>query len=259
MRTLISGALALLLTPFCSAQSQTQTEVPANPAKQDGGARAVMESIVIPPIPNHPFTATLQTEWIQYGGEGGTVTPVNERPIVRDGEGRVYQERWALVPKFSKVQSQRVLLQIADPNRHTLYTCAIYQHICELETYDPTHELAAAEPRKPVPNGIVVQDHSTVEDLGTRTIAGVEAVGRRETNTIDVGVMGNDQPLHDMNETWHSQELAINLLSIRTGPMIGKQNFTISELSAVDPDPELFKIPEGYEIRDMRKKPSMFW
>jgi hypothetical protein len=71
--------------------------------------------------------------------------------------------------------------------------------------------------------------------------------------------MGNDQPLHDMNETWHSQELAINLLSIRTGPMIGKQNFNISELSAVEPDPELFKIPEGYEIRDMRQKPSMFW
>jgi len=72
-------------------------------------------------------------------------------------------------------------------------------------------------------------------------------------------LMGNDQPLSAMNETWHSQELAINLLSIRTGPMSGKQNFTITELSAVEPDPEMFKVPEGYEVRDMRKNPPIFW
>lgn len=83
--------------------------------------------------------------------------------------------------------------------------------------------------------------------------------GRRETNTIDVGVMGNDQPLTAMHETWHSQALAINLISIRSGPMSGKQNFTITELSAVEPDPELFKVPEGFEVRDMRKSPPILW
>jgi hypothetical protein len=257
MRTLTLG---LIFFSFVSALvAQTPPSPSAAPAAQDGGVRAVLESIVIPPIPNHPFSATLDTEWIQYAGEGATVTLVNERPIVRDGKGRIYQERWALVPKFSKVQSQRMLLQIADPGKHTLYTCAVYQHICELETYDPTHELAAAEPRKPIPEGVLVQNHTTLEDLGTRTIAGVETIGRRETNTIDVGVMGNDQPLTAMNETWHSQDLAINLLSIRTGPTIGKQNFTITELSTVEPDPDLFKVPQGYEVRDMRNKPSMFW
>jgi hypothetical protein len=256
MRLLTLGAFCLFFAVALVAQ--THEAAPAQPA-QDGGVRAVLESIVIPPIPNHPFSATLETEWVQYAGEGATVTLVNERPIVRDSKGRIYQERWALVPKFGRSKAQRVLLQIADPHQHTLYTCAIYQHVCELETYDPSHELAAAEPRKPIPNGVVQHDHSTTEDLGTRTIAGIETVGRRETSAIDVGLMGNDQPLTAMNETWHSQELAINLLSIRSGPLIGKQNFTITELTAVEPDPDLFKVPEGYEIRDMRKKPSMFW
>lgn len=257
MRTLPLGIFCFLLSVATLAQTTTvQSDTPPKP---DGGVRAVLESIVIPPIPNHPFSATLETEWVQYTGSGGTVTLVNERPIVRDSKGRIYQERWALVPKFGKVKSQRMLFQIADPNKHTLYSCAVYQHICELETYDPTHELAAAEPRKPVPNGTIVQDHLTIEDLGTRNIAGVDTVGRRETNIIDVGVMGNDQPLTSMNETWHSQELAINLISIRTGPMIGKQNFTITELSAVEPDPELFKVPAGYEIRDLRKNPPILW
>jgi hypothetical protein len=257
MRPLILGILWLFWSVAVIAQTPTQQPAPA-PA-QDGGVRAVLESIVIPPIPNHPFSATLETEWIQYTGGGGTVTLVNERPIVRDSKGRIYQERWALVPKYGKVKSQKMVIQIADPNQHTLYSCAPYQHICELETYDPTHELAAAEPRKPIPNGTLVQDHLTIEDMGTRNIAGVDTVGRRETNTIDVGVMGNDQPLTASNETWHSQELAINLLSIRSGPMIGKQNFTITELSATEPNPELFKVPTGYEIRDLRKKPPIFW
>ena len=257
MRTLTLGILCSLFSTILIAQ--THEAASATPATQDGGVREVLESIVIPPIPNQPFSATLETEWTRYTGEGGTITLVNERPIVRDSKGRIYQERWALVPKVGKVQSQKMIIQIADPNQHTLYSCATFRHICELETYDPTHELAAAEPRKPIPNGSSVQDHLTIEDLGTRTIAGVETLGRRETTAIDVGVMGNDQPLKSMNETWHSQELAINLLSIRTGPMIGKQTFSIIDLSAVEPDPDLFKVPEGYQIRDLRKNPPIFW
>jgi len=255
MRLLVLGTLSAFLTVSAAQTPDAQSTRP----RQDGGVRAVLESIVIPPIPNHPFSATLDTEWVQYAGEGGTVTLINERPIARDSKGRIYQERWALVPKFGSVKSQKMIFQIADPNQHTLYSCATFRKVCELETYDPTHELAAAEPRKPVPNGSVTQDHLTIEDLGTRTIAGVETVGRRETTAIDVGVMGNDQPLKSMNETWHSQELAINLLSIRSGPMMGKQTFTIIDLSAVEPDPDLFKVPADYQIRDLRKNPPIFW
>ena len=257
MRTLTLGSFCLFVA--VALVGQTHDAPPAPEPAQDGGVRAVLESIVIPPIPNHPFSATLDTEWVQYAGEGGTITLVNERPIVRDSKGRIYQERWALVPKSGRVTSQKMIIQIADPNRHTLYSCATFRRICELETYDPSHELAAAEPRKPVPNGALVQGNLTIEDLGARTIAGVETVGRRETSSIDVGVMGNDQPLKSTNETWHSQELAINLLSIRSGPMMGKQTFTIIDLSTIEPDADLFKVPDGYQIRDLRKSPPIFW
>lgn len=257
MRILTLGILWFLFSLAASAQKPDVQ--PARPAAQDGGVREVLESIVIPPIPNEPFSATLETEWVRYTGEGGTITLVNQRPLARDSKGRVYQERWILVPKFGKVKSQMNWIQIADPRQHTLYSCSPFRHICELETYDPTNELAAASPRKPIPNGTVMQDHLTVEDLGTRRIAGVETVGRRETNIIDVGVMGNDQPLTATNETWHSQDLGINLVSTRTGPMIGKQNFTITDLTAAEPDPALFKVPAGYEIRDLRKNPPISW
>ena len=90
MRMLLSGALALLLLVTCSAQTQNQAETPETTARQDGGVRAVLESIVIPPIPNQPFTATLLTEWVQYTGEGGSITMTNERPIARDSKGCVF-------------------------------------------------------------------------------------------------------------------------------------------------------------------------
>jgi hypothetical protein len=254
------SALGVLCFIFpLTVAAQTSSPQPQRPAAHDGGTREVLESIVIPPIPNQPFSATLQTEWARYTSGGGTITLVNERPLARDSKGRIYQERWLLVPKYGKVKSQMNWIQIADPKLHTLYSCSPFRHICELETYDPTNELAAAEPRKPIPNGAVVQDRLTVEDLGTKQIAGIETVGRRETTSIDLGAMGNDQPLTATSETWHSQDLGVNLLSIRTGPLIGTQTFTITELSATEPDPELFKVPAGYEIRDLRKSPPISW
>jgi hypothetical protein len=111
-------------------------------------------------------------------------------------------------------------IQIADPKQNTLYNCSPQQHICERKNYDPSEELTAAVPRTPIPSGVMERGHTTVEDLGTRNVAGVDTVGRREITAIEPGEMGNDQALTGMNETWHSQ-LGINLLSIRSGPIVG--------------------------------------
>ena len=255
MRLVCAGILALV-SSVCFAQaaqsvSPGQSHI-ATPSR-DGGVREVLESIVIPPIPNAPFTATLDTEWVRYAGQGATITLVNERHIARDRSGRIYQERWYLVAKYGKEKSEMNWIQIADPKRHTLYNCSPQRHICELKDYDPSDELSAATQRAPMPSGETQHGQTKVEDLGTRNIAGVETVGRRETRVIAQGEMGNDQEVTSVNETWHSQELGMNLLSIRSGPIVGKQTFTITELSSGDPDAHLFELPAGYEVRDVRK------
>ena len=81
----------------------------------------------------------------------------------------------------------------------------------------------------------------------------------RETNRIEAEAMGNDQPMTSVKEEWHSQELGINLLSIRSGPMVGKQTFTVVELTASEPDPQLFELPAGYKVTDQRKNPPISW
>lgn len=273
------SGMAVLLTVFLIgvsgslfAQQPQQQQVPQEPDRrwtkpgpvQDGGVREILESIVIPPIPGAPFTATLDTEWVRFAPDGGTITFVNERHIARDGRGRIYEERWSLVPKFQPnvdIPSKITWIQIADPKLHTLYNCSIAKHVCDLLTYDPAKDLAAAQPRTPPP-ATATGDRglpTTLEDLGTRNIAGVETVGIRQTYRIEVGSMGNDQPMTSMKEEWHSQVLGINLLSIRAGPMVGKETFTITELNASEPDPQLFELPSGYKVSDQRKNPPISW
>jgi len=243
---LCSGCLAQTVQPQSPEQS------PFAAPSRDGGVREVLESIVIPPIPNAPFTATLDTEWDRYTAEGATITLANERHIARDRKGRVYQERWYLVPKNGKAKSEMNWIQIADPKQRTLYNCSPERHICELRNYEPGGELPAAAKPMPIPGGVLKTGYTTVEDLGTRNIAGVETVGLRETTLIEPGVEGNDRAVTAMHETWHSQELGINLLSIRSEPIVGKQTFTITELSAADPDAHLFQVPDGYTVIDLR-------
>jgi hypothetical protein len=257
MRTLFAGIL-WLISLACLAQT-TQPQIQVQPApsqdggvRHDGGVREVLESIVIPPIPQAPFYATLATEWVKYAADGATITLVNQRNVARDAQGRVYQERWVLVPKNSDIKSYMNWIQIGDPKKHTLYNCSPQKRVCDLLVYDPTDSLAAATVHKGTTQ--TLKDGSrTWEELGTRSILGIDTVGFRDTTITNAGTMGNDQPLTSMSEYWHSDLLGINLLSIRSGPFFGKQTFTITELTATDPGPQLFEVPEGYKINDQRK------
>ena len=264
MRIWLAGILGLC-SFVCMAQTQEpppqqvqRSEVPPTPSHpqpaQDGGVREVLESIVIPPIAHAPFFATLATESVKYAADGGSMTFVNQRHIARDADGKIYQERWLLVPKGSNVKSWMNWIQIADPKQRTLYNCSPQRHVCDLVVYDPGEDLSAASLRKgsthPLENG----EGSVVwEDLGTRNILGIDTEGVRETTVTNAGVLGNDQPLKSLTEYWHSQQLGLNLLSMRSSPYFGKQTFTITEISTGDPDTQLFQLPAGYAVHDQRK------
>jgi len=254
--------LTALLTPALHSQ---QTQAPAaNEAdlqptppvhNRDGGVSEVLESIYIPPLVNAPFTAIVHTEWTRPIGDGGTWTVVNKRRVARDSKGRIYEERWLLVPKNGSVKSQNNVIQIADPNAHTLYNCFMLQkpHRCILEAF-----IEPAQTRyKPV-NGTTgpLPDHMgfmTHEDLGPRSIEGVDTRGTRDTTTYNAGVMGNDQPFSTHREFWHAGQLGVNLYSEVVNPSVGKQTFTLTDIALSEPDASFFELPEGFAVVDRRK------
>ena len=114
---------------------------PLSISRPDGGSRGPMESIFVPPKPGAPFTLQLAAEWTRtMMNGGGTYTLANQRRIVRDGRGRIYQERWILVPKGGDIKSTMNVFQITDPEQHTWYNCEPSTKICELLTYHLTAE-----------------------------------------------------------------------------------------------------------------------
>lgn len=219
----------------------------------DGGTRETLESIFVPPIPNAPFTLTLETEWSRPLNGGGSYTLVNRRHIMRDSQGRIYQERWILVPKGGKIESTMNWIQIADPEKHFYYNCSVQNKLCTklayggstTQTYKPLMVTSG-----PLANGNGFQKH---EDLGPGSVEGFATIGYRDTTTINPGVFGNDQPMTTTREFWYSPQLGFNLISILDSPRSGKQVFTVTEISAIEPDPKFFSIPEGYTVPDSQE------
>ena len=254
----IRAALLLCLT-WMSCAAQVQVQPPTRPAQpQDGGTREVLESIAIPSLPNAPFTAMLDTEWTRPMADGGNYTLTNRRRIARDSAGRIYEERWLLVPKGGDIKSSMNFIQIADPINHTLYTCSIFHRSCDLSTHHPPAS-AAFEDDPPQRPGLSRDGSYTIESLGTKSLLSIDTVGTRRTTTIPQGTVGNDRPIQIVLEFWHSPRLGFNLESLRSDPRLGTQKFTITELDPVDPDPLLFAVPEGYQVVDQQAHPPVAW
>ena len=251
MRPSLLLAAALSILPLL-AQSQTPTK--STVVRLDGGSSGRMESVFFPPKAGAPFSLTLATEWSHLLPNGGTFTLANERRVMRDSTGKIYQERWILVPKGGKIQSHMDLIQITDPHRHTWLNCEVENKTCTLFKYSLSAQ-ANYPPQllKPGP----LSDDSGVreqEDLGTSSSNGLETHGYREITTINAGVMGNDQPMTTTREFWYSPQLAFNLNSIVETPQTGKQVFTTKELSTSEPDASFFATPEGYKVVDRTKE-----
>jgi hypothetical protein len=255
MRTL--SAVFLLLVFLIPAKMFAQTDTaPARPQQQpkqyyvqDGGVTETLESIFIPPKTEAPFTLILETEWVKTLADGGSITLVNKRRIARDGKGRIYQERWLLVPKNGKYESRMNVIQIADPNTHTLLNCFQNpKHECArlnyggspTTIYKPTQDQSGE-----LADGIGSVTH---EELGKQLIEGIETAGSRERITYNPGVFGNDNRMIIEREAWYSQRLGINLLSTNLDPRFGKQTFRATNLTLSEPDPSLFELPEGFKV-----------
>jgi len=242
-------AAALFLPGFPSfAQAPRQPErVP------DGGTREVLISILIPTLPNSPFTATVNTEWIRQLADGTAITLKNHRLIARDAVGRVFQERRSLVPDDGKLESVVTQIEISDPVSHEQYICAPYAQVCQLEVFIAPSLVrpppaAGTAPMQPLAPG--------QEFLGKQTIEGLETVGTRETQVIETGAIGNDGPLLVKREFWYSSKLGVNLISIRQDPRFGTQKFRVDGVTLGDPEAKLFEAPSGFKIIDLRKPPE---
>ena len=87
--------------------------------------------------------------------------------------------------------------------------------------------------------------------MGTRTIDGVVTFGTRVTLTYPPGTqMGNDKTTSTVNEAWVSPQLGEAVLMQNSGAMAPIFTDRLINIKYAEPDPALFRIPDGYQIVD---------
>jgi outer membrane lipoprotein-sorting protein len=94
-----------------------------------------------------------------------------------------------------------------------------------------------------------------VDDLGVKSIENVSAKGRRETQTIPIGQIGNDRPIQILSETWYSDDLQTIVYSKHSDPRVGDSEYRLTNISRAEPARSLFEVPAGYTVKEEGREP----
>jgi hypothetical protein len=213
-----------------------------------------------------PYSAEASTETLQVLADGNRISRKITNSVARDGEGRTRREETLGQPGSTE---QRKFIFINDPVAQTTYVLdnsSKEAHVTQTMQYramskemeakrSAEHEMVRTvtnfhgngEHGVGIGVGIEMKSGSEkVEQLGTRTIQGVAAEGRRVTNTIAAGEIGNDRPIEVVRETWYSSELQITLMSTTSDPRIGTTTYQVTSLQRGEPSQSLFAVPAEY-------------
>ena len=238
-----------LLMAACAAQAQTSPQATAH--APDGGVRQTVQSILVPPLTEAPFQATVTTEWIKVLPDGSRATTGNQRIIARDSSGRIFEERRYLVPNGSTQGAPISSLQYDDPNRHERLNCIPSQKTCYMTAYRlevlskmPAGIGGAEACGCGFPRGASVKQ----EALGQQTMENVEVTGSREIMMLAAGTFGNEKPEAVVKEFWYSPQLGLNLVTKRFDPRTGMQNFVVDHVSLSEPDTRMFDPPKDFKV-----------
>jgi hypothetical protein len=92
--------------------------------------------------------------------------------------------------------------------------------------------------------------YEPAEDLGEQVLEGLLVKGTRMTDTIPAGTIGNERPIDIVTERWYSEEIDAMVLQRFSDPRFGETTYRLVNVALGDPSPELFQVPQGYEITE---------
>jgi hypothetical protein len=217
-------------------------------------------------VTNAPYTATAVEETTQVLGDGNRIVNKSSDFMARDSQGRTRREttlnRIGPVPTESSK-----LVFINDPTTHTQYvlqngnatkiakseaTWSVGPNIINLDGNSVLKEkIIARHQVSREKRGESSEEAQQIkhEDLGTQTIEGVSAEGKRDTVTIPAGQIGNERPIEIIYETWFSPELRTMVLRKHSDPRVGETVFRLTDIKRGEPDAALFQAPAGAKTR----------
>jgi hypothetical protein len=219
-------------------------------------------------VTNAPYTATAVTETTQVLGDGNKIVNKTSSSVGRDSQGRTRRETTFNRLGLLQVDSPKMVF-INDPTTHTQYilksgegtkvvhsegSWSVKPEIIELRTA----RAKALKEKVIVTSRMTAEDKQSKdgedqqvkhEDLGTQSIEGVSAEGKRETVTIPAGQIGNERAIEIISETWYSPELHTMVVRKHSDPRVGETVFRLTEIKRTEPDANLFQAPAGMKMK----------
>ena len=210
----------------------------------DSGMTGHVDGLFIPLVTGQPFHARIVVQITRNLPDGTTVLQKYYTLAARDVDGREYREARDMIPAASDREPPLIGTRIFDPKASLITNCTPDQRTCRQTSFDPTQH-PADEAVGPSSDG---KSTLTREDMGTKTMDGLQVVGTREMRTFKIGAFGNDKPVVVTKEIWYSPQLQFNLSVTRIDPRNGTQKLEVTDLKLGDPGQEWFAMPDGYRM-----------
>ena len=204
--------------------------------------------IFVTPIPGAPFVGEVSVERTVIQADGKTVTVHTSHMIARDSEGRIRNEVRAFQPAGATGTPPLIRVHLYDPQTRLTSYLNPRDRTFWVDAVD--HPPATDAPdayASPAGSDAPPSQFAGEKDLGTRTIAGMEVHGVRETQTIPGAASGTGQDMVVTDEYWYSYDLKMNLAVTHTDPRTGSVTMTVTLLSRAEPDASLFTVPADYQ------------
>ncbi|MBV9081472.1 MAG: hypothetical protein JOZ62_02250 [Acidobacteriaceae bacterium] len=206
-----------------------------------------------------PYSADFTNESIKQLSDGNTISHTVTGKVARDSQGRTYEQETITAGPFAQ-NGPITLTFISDPVAGYSY---VLNSSRKVAIRRPIHQNANASRPAPPAGAPSASRHAgtspnVVEtDLGSTSVGGVMAQGKRITHTVPAGAIGNAQPMVSTYETWDSPDLQIVVKAVRTDPQMGTSTYTLSNIATgKDPDQSLFQVPADYTVKDASAMPG---
>jgi hypothetical protein len=233
---MISSALNLLVFAYA---------IPA----QTGAIRS-MTGNVNERVLNVPYSARRHFTSVEKRADGKTSRSESGGSEARDSRGRTYsagERHWTYLENGKSVLKSEMLYRIQDPvsNTNTSWDSTSKQvkviHWPQGPQDSPVDVSAFLAP---IPG--------TEEDLGSKTIEGVAAEGKRNTYTVAEGNDQHSRPLRVVHESWYCPELKIVVLETNDDPRSGTWRNELVKIVRGEPDVTKYRPPANYVVNHVR-------
>jgi hypothetical protein len=258
MRASLYGILTLMTSTVLAQVSLTSANVqqPAWVGSPDWSAVTV--HVNVPegqsgPVLHKPFSAIEVRHSQQVLPNGTHIDHSDNSRFYRDAQGRMRDEGSEVVVLFDPTIDATYTLHLKE-KIYDQYSAGGGKSSTSIAAYGNSnhiHTPGVAGPVQTVKWGEIPYHSDPVtrvdtEQLGQQSIDGVACKGTLVTITIPAGAVGNDHDIHVVNERWYSDDLMVLVKSSNDDPRFGTSTYELKDVSRTNPDPGLFKVPEGF-------------